>query len=135
GSFDCDTGLVVFPLPDTVPPLTRGTTRTRMIGSDFQEAMNIDTLGPNIMLNTRTATVWLRVVAGPAVDWLTPARPACVTMLQRLVVAASAPGRVASVRFRVDGKLVAVVREGDQGVWSATVGFRRGTHLVVATAV
>jgi minor extracellular serine protease Vpr len=135
GSFDRDTGLVVFPLPDTVPRLTKGTTRTRMIASDFQETKNIDTLGPNIMPNTRTATVSLQVVAGPAVDWLTPARAACVTKRQKLVVAASAPGIVASVRFRVDGKLVAVVREGDQGVWSATVGFRRGTHLVVATAV
>jgi minor extracellular serine protease Vpr len=135
GSFDRETGLVVFPLPDTVPALVRGATRARMIASDFQEAKNIDTLGPNIMPNTRNRTVSLHVVAGPAIDWLTPPRDACASKRQKLLVAASAPGRVATVRFRVDGKLVAVVHEGDQGVWSATVAFRRGKHVVVATAV
>ena len=46
-SYDRDTGIAVFPLPSSVPALAAGTTRTRMIASDFQEAKNIDTIGPS----------------------------------------------------------------------------------------
>ncbi len=76
--YDRAAGLAVFTLPRSTPALTAGTTvRTRMISSDFQEAKNIDTIGPSIMPNTRVATARLHVVAGVAVDWLSPSASTC----------------------------------------------------------
>jgi hypothetical protein len=135
GSFDRATGIAVFSLPASVPALKPGRTTARMRSSDYQEAKNIDTVGPRIMPNTRTAAADLRVVAGPAVDWLVPARGRCVQPRQTLVVAASSTSSVASVRFAVDGKRVAVDRRGVQGLWSATVTISKGRHHVTATMV
>jgi hypothetical protein len=122
------TGLAIFVLPESVPALELGRLRLRMISSDFQEAKNVDTEGPQIMPNTRTRTVTLRVVAGVTVNWL---RATC----RRLQVTAGSPQRVAVVRFSVDGRVVAASRHGVHGVWSATTTLPRGTHAVVATAV
>jgi len=136
--YDRDTGLAVFQLPDSVPALKPGTTRTRMIASDFQEAKNVDTIGPKLMPNTSSSTVSMRVVAAPVVDWLAPANAECAQSAQRVIVAASAPSGIASVRFAVDGGRAAVVRKSNQGVWTTSVSFgsrTRGRHTVLATAV
>ena len=133
-SFDRAAGLAIFPLPSQVHALHVGNISTGMITSDYQEAKNIDTIGPSIMPNTRTALVKLHVVAGAAVDWLLPTQGVCVQRRQLLLVAASGPGGLSSVHFSVDGKRRAVVRHGDVGIWSKTVSLSRGTHTVVATA-
>jgi minor extracellular serine protease Vpr len=133
--YDRATGLAYFPLPTSVPKLKRGTMRAKMVASDFQEAKNVDVVGTKLMPNTRTATAPLRVVAGPAVDWLLPAPNACTRAPARLVVAASSPAELRQVRFDVDGVRAAIVRSDDQGVWTARVRLRRGRHTVTATAV
>jgi minor extracellular serine protease Vpr len=136
-SYDPASGLAVFPLPTVAPALKRGTARMQMLSSDYQEAKNIDTVGPSIMPNTRFDLVKMRVVAGVAVDWLSPGTRACVAPRATFVVAASAPRSVATVRFAVDGKRVAVVRRGEEGLWSATVstrGLAAGRHTAVARA-
>ena len=138
GSYDWQTGIAVFPLPTSVPTLAAGTTvATSMLSSDFQEAKNIDTTGSKLMPNTRTATVRLQVVAGVAVDWLAPAQAACVVAGERLVVAASAPAAVSTVRFAVDGRRGGVDRHGDQGIWSVRLPKRLapGRHRLSSTAV
>ena len=137
GSYDWQTGLAVFPLPESVPALAAGTAvRTKMIASDYQEAKNIDTVGPSLMPNTRTAAAVMRVVRGTVVDWLVPGAGACVRRGTRLVVAASSPGRVASVRFADGGRRFAVDREGTQGIWSVSLpSVKPGTHTITATAV
>ena len=135
GSLDRGTGIATFPLPRNVPALTVGTTRLRMITSDFQESKNIDTVGPSIMPNTRTLSARLQVVATPAVNWLTPARDACVRTSQKLEVAASSPSGVRAVRFFADGRRVATDRTSDKGLWSATVKLGAGRHRLTATAV
>jgi subtilase family protein/PA domain-containing protein len=137
GSYDWQTGLAVFPLPTSVPTLAAGTTvRTKMIASDFQEAKNIDTIGPSIMPNTRTSVVPMRIVRGVAVDWLDPGADTCVQRSARAVVAASAPGRITSVLFAVDGRQVAVDRRDDQGVWSVSLPtLKKGAHTLTATAM
>ena len=111
-----------------MPALGPGRLRLRMISSDYQEAKNVDTEGPQIMPNTRTRTVTLRVVPGVTVNWL-------LGTCTQLEVAAGSRGGVARVRFSVDGRVVATVRHGMRGVWSATTRLSRGTHAVVATAV
>jgi subtilisin family serine protease len=133
--FERSTGLAVFALPESVPVLRPGTVSLQMVSSDYQEAKNVDTIGPSIMPNTRTASARLRIVNGVAVNWLLPEAGTCAKNPQRLAVAASAPGGVTSVRYFVDGKRVAVVREGDLGVWTAHVSLARGSHVAVATAV
>jgi subtilisin family serine protease len=137
GSYDWQTGIAVFPLPTSVPTLAAGTAvRTKMIASDYQEAKNIDTIGPSIMPNTRTSFAGMRVVRGVAVDWLTPTAGACVQSGTRVFVAASAPRRVTSVRFAVDGRQFAVDRTGDQGIWSARLPtLKQGAHTLTAAAI
>jgi minor extracellular serine protease Vpr len=137
GSYDWSTGIAVFPLPDSAPKLVASTSvRTKMISSDFQEAKNIDTLGPNVIPNTRTKTARMRVVAGIAVNWLTPATGSCAAKPQRMLVAASSRNAIRTVRFRIDGHLAAVDRNGDQNIWSATLPtLSKGRHVLTAVAV
>ena len=136
GSYDWRTGLAVFPLPASVPTLASGTTvAASMLASDFQEAKNVDTPGSKLMPNTRRASGEIRVVAGAAVDWLSPSDASCVASGSRFLVAASAPAAIVSVRFAVDGRRAGTDRHGDQGIWSATLHLRRGAHRVTATAV
>ncbi len=106
-----------------------------MISSDYQEAKNIDTVGPSIMPNTRTGRAALQVVTGAAVDWLLPGVGGCEPARQTLTVAASAPGGVLSVHFSVDGKRPAPAHKVVLGIWTTTISLSRGRHSVVATAV
>jgi minor extracellular serine protease Vpr len=131
--YDPDAGIAVFPLPATVTALKKGTMHVRLTSSDYQESKNVDTVGVAIMPNTRSRTVRLRVVDGPAAAWVAPG--ACVA--RRLVVAASSPRRVTRVRFAIDGKRVAVATKGTAGLWSATVKRRLapGRHRLDAVAV
>jgi minor extracellular serine protease Vpr len=132
-AFDPVTGIAVVRLPSSSEPLEPGTTSLRVSSSDFQEAKNVDTAGTSIMPNTRTISVPLHVVRGPAVDWLLPGPQACLA--GRLEVAASG---TQAVRFELDGRRVAVVRRGSQGIWSTTVRtstLARGRHVVTAVAL
>ncbi|HET7571536.1 MAG TPA: S8 family serine peptidase [Gaiellaceae bacterium] len=134
-SYDPATGVAVFALPSDAPALTRGTVQVRIASSDFQEAKNVDTSGTSIMPNTRTLSVRVHVVRGPAVDWLSPAGGACVAKAQPLVVAASASAGVRSVRFLRDGKAFATgKRLSDRtfrAVWRAASA-RHGRHVLTA---
>jgi hypothetical protein len=134
-SFDRASGLAIFALPSQVSALHAGSVTTGMVSSDFQEAKNIDTIGPSIMPNTRALVTKLHVVAGTAVDWLLPTAGVCGQAKQPLIVAASGPGGVSSVRFFVDGKRRAIVHRGVAGLWFTNVSLSKGTHTIVATAV
>ena len=133
-SFDRGSGLAIFALPSQVSALHAGNVTTGMVSSDYQEAKNIDTIGPNIMPNTRALVTKLHVVAGAAVDWLLPTAGLCGQAKQPLIVAASGPGGVSSVRFFVDGKRRAVVHRGVEGLWFTNVSLSKGRHTIVATA-
>jgi minor extracellular serine protease Vpr len=135
GSYDWRTGIATFPLPGSVPSLKAGTTvRTKMVASDFQESKNVDTVGDKIMPNTRTASAGMRVVAGVAVDWLSPA--GCLRRGARAMVAAGGPAPLVRVRFLLDGKTFATDRRDDQGIWSAAIERRlaAGKHVLAAVA-
>jgi hypothetical protein len=133
--FDPGSGLAVFPLPAAAPAIRTGKLRTGMLSSDFQEAKNVDTVGPSIMPNTRVAYAPMQVVAGAAANWLLPASGNCVRKKTTLVVAASAPGGVASVRFAVDGTHRATVKQSTQDLWATPVSLSGGKHTLVATTV
>ena len=137
-SYDPVTGIAVLPLPSTAPLLKPGTARLGMVSSDFQEAKNIDTVGPSIMPNTRTVSTKLHVVAGTAVDWILPAAGGCLAKSQPLVVAASSTRHLTAVRFIVDGKQKAVVRKSAAGLWGTTLSTTAlpdGKHTLAAIAV
>jgi minor extracellular serine protease Vpr len=138
-AYDSDSGIALFPVPGAVPALKPGKVTTMMLSSDYQETKNIDTVGPSIMPNTRVSAFRMRVVGGSAVNWLSPSSGACLQQpRERLVVAASSQRRIMSVRFAIDGKRVGLVRQGDLGLWGATVSTRglangRHTATVVVT--
>jgi hypothetical protein len=137
GASDYDplTGVATFELPRSAPALAAGTLQLRISSSDYQEAKNVNTVGSNVEPNTRTAAARVRVVHRPAVDWLQPSAGVCAARRQRLLVAASAPDGIASVRFRLDGRPVAAGRKDGGGVWSATwTRPRRGRHVLEAVA-
>ena len=134
-SFDRASGLAIFALPPQVSALHAGNVTTGMVSSDYQEAKNIDTIGPNIMPNTGALVTKLHVVTGAAVDWLLPTAGGCGRPKQPLIVAASGPGGVSSVRFFVDGKRRAVVHRGVEGLWFTNVSLSKGKHTIVATAI
>ena len=136
--YDPATGVATFPLPTGAPALKRGTLQVRLASSDYEEAKNVDTTGTAIMPNTRTASVTLRVVAGPAVSWLLPGAGACVAGRQQLLLAASAPAGVRSVRVLLDGHRVAAAAKRGDRTWLAhwrAAGARKGRHVLTAVVV
>jgi minor extracellular serine protease Vpr len=133
-AYDPLTGIAVFALPKTAPALKTGKTELQSLSSDFEEAKNVNTTGASIMPNTRTASDRLRVVAGTAATWLEPAAGACVEKSQRLLLTASSPRGVTSVRFLRDGRNLAAPK-GASGLWSATWrtgSSARGRHVLEA---
>ena len=138
-SYDPISGIAVFPLPTSAPTLKTGKITVQLESSDFEEAKNVDTTGTAIMPNTRFASAKLQVVAGVAVNWLVPETQACLVKSQRLVVVASSTSAVKSVRFAVDGRTVAVAKNGAAGVfgatWKGSAAAKHGKHSLTATAV
>jgi minor extracellular serine protease Vpr len=133
--YDPGSGLAIFPLPEAVAALRPGTVRLLVTTSDYEEAKNVDTTGTSVLPNTRTAAVRLRVVRGPAVDWLEPEPRDCVAKSQELLVTASATTGVKGVTFLVDGRRVAAGRRKGDGLWAATWRAgkaSRGRHVLEA---
>jgi hypothetical protein len=132
--YDPTTGLALFPIPRSAPPLQRGKFRGAAQAADYQEAKNVDQVGPNILPNTTTKPIRLRGVSRPTITWLLPSGRSCLRKRVTLAVAASAPSKVRSVRF-FDGKhRIAVRRKGTLGLYTATWRTRsaRGRHVLHA---
>jgi hypothetical protein len=133
--YDAGSGLAIFPLPTPVPELRVGRTRAVVVGSDLQEAKNVNTFGEDVMPNTNARAVQLRVVAGPTVDWLLPETNACAVAAQNLVVVAGSTARIRSVRFFDGERRIATDASGAAGLYNVTWrtrGLPRGRHQVRA---
>jgi subtilisin family serine protease len=127
-AYDPVSGTAVFPLPVGVD-LAPGRRRIAFDASDFEEAKNVNTVGSALMPNTQFASVRLRIVAGPAVTWVQPARASCVRGPAPLLVTAGSRRGVRLVRFLAGGRVVGVARHGRQGLFSAVLhakGLARG---------
>jgi minor extracellular serine protease Vpr len=132
-TYDPTTGIAVFALPESAPALRGGTIDLRAVASDFQEAKNIDTVGPSIMPNTRSTGRRIRVAAGTWIDWIQPAAGACVARRQVVSAEVSSTRTIATVRFVVDGRTVRASRRN--GLWVATLGkLAPGRHVLGAVA-
>jgi subtilisin family serine protease len=137
-AYDPTSGLALFPLPAAAPKLT-GRTAATLEASDFQETKNVNTAGSDIMPNTAFNSARIAAAARPAATWLAPNPSAgCVKGKVDLVVAASAPKKIASVRFYVGKRRVATVRNGPGGLFVATWNAgkaKRGAHKLYAIAL
>jgi len=137
-AYDPTSGLALFPIPAAAPKLT-GRTAATLEASDFQETKNVNTAGSEIMPNTAFKSARIAAAARPAATWLAPNPSAgCVKGKVDLVVAASAPKKIASVRFYVGKRRVATVRNGPGGLFVATWNAgkaKRGAHKLYAIAL
>ncbi len=132
-TYDPTSGIAVFPLPGDAPALVGGTLQLRLVASDYQEAKNLDTVGPSIMPNTRSTRQRIRVAAGTSIEWISPAQGGCVAKHQVALVAVSSTKTVAAVRFVLDGRTIRAVR--GNGLWTAALGnVSPGKHVLQALA-
>ena len=137
-AYDPISGLALFPIPGAAPTFRAGRTPAILVGSDFQEAKNVDQAGANVLPNTRFQPTRVRVVRGPALTWLIPGSRACASRRQPLLVAASSTARIRSVRFYDGARGIATVRRGVAGLYSATWRTQRarnGRHVVRAVVL
>ena len=139
-AYDPATGLAVFPLPAQAAKIPSGKTKLTLEASDFQETKNVETVGNDLMPNTRFKTVTLRGVAGPSLTWLTPSAGQCLrAKTVGLGVVASSNRKVVSVTFDADGKRVGVDRRGSAAAGLFTVPWKTarvasGRHVLTAVA-
>lgn len=134
-AYDDVSGVALFRLPAEAPSLGAGKRRLAVSASDFQEAKNVNTAGDVLLPNTTAAALRLQVVAGPAVTWLGPLPGnGCAGAGTRLEVAASAPGRVVSVRFFDGARPLATARKGAAGTYRAAWRAAAGRHELRAVA-
>jgi hypothetical protein len=137
--YDPFSGLALFPLPREAAPVPVGRTKAVIAASDFQEGKNIESVGTNLLPNTRFKRVTIRGVGGPAITWLAPAENQCVRQHQTvgLAVEATSTAPIVAVRFYVDRKQARILRRGSAGLfvtqWHVD-GAKRGHHLLSALA-
>jgi subtilisin family serine protease len=134
--YDPSSGLVIFGIPPQAPKIRVGTQRTIVAASDYQEAKNIDTVGPALMPNTSFVPVRLHVVNGPTVTWLAPQAHACVAKPEHLLVVAGSTVAVRKVVFRDNGKKIGT-RAGSLAfelTWRESHA-KKGVHRLTATVV
>ena len=132
--YNPDTGLAVFPIPQTAPRIAVGRPRITVSAADFQEAKNANTYGDDILPNTRTTTKRLRAVRGTTLTWLAPFNRSCVERNEGLLVAAGG-ARIRSVRFFDGNRRIGLDRTGVAGLYSMTWRTRRakrGVHRLRA---
>ena len=136
--YDPSSGLALFPIPRSAPPVRRGVFRGAALAQDNQEAKNVDQIGANVLPNTTIKRANLRGTTRPTVTWLLPLGTSCVKGRTVLAVAASAPAKIRAIRF-FDGKhLIRTVRRGTVGLYTATWRTRaakRGPHRLRVVVV
>jgi minor extracellular serine protease Vpr len=133
--YDPGSGLALFPIPRNAPPVKVGTFRGGAQAADYQEAKNVDQLGPNILPNTTTKRVKFVGTRRATISWLLPLGTSCLRHAVSLAVAAAAPTKIRSVRFFDGKKKIATARHGASGLYGAgwaTSRTKRGTHRLRA---
>ena len=129
--YDPTSGLALFPIPRSAPPVIRGVFKGAAEAGDNQETKNIDQIGTNILPNTTIKRVNLRGTTRPAVTWLLPLGTSCLKGRTSLAVAASAPSKITRILFFNGKRRIATQRRGGAGLYVAqwqTRAVRRGHH-------
>jgi len=129
--YDPSSGLALFGIPRTAPPVRHGLFKGAALAADNQESKNVDQIGANVLPNTTIKRVNIRGTSGPTVTWLLPLGTSCVKGSASLAVAASAPGKIRTIRFFDGKRLIKTVRKGTIGLYTAswrTGAAKRGPH-------
>ena len=137
-AYDPLSGVVLFGLPSQAPKLRAGSTKAIIAASDYQEAKNIDTVGPDLLPNTNFKRTKITVVNGPAVTWIEPPANACALKHDQLTVVAGSTTKVLKAVFRDGSRTIGTDTSGPGGVfgvaWS-TAGLQKGKHHLTVTVV
>jgi hypothetical protein len=138
-AYDPVSGLALFPIPAQAPPLRRAQTRGTLSAADFQETKNVNTIGANVLPNTRFAPASIKAVNGPSLSWLLPNTPACIRGgTTDLLVVADSTRAVRSVTFRDGRKRIGLDRTGTSGLYNISwklANARKARHVLTATAL
>jgi subtilisin family serine protease len=129
--YDPTSGLALFPIPRSAPPVIRGLFKGAAEAGDNQETKNIDQIGTNILPNTTIKRVNLRGTTRPTVTWLLPLGTSCLRGRTSLAVAASAASKINRIVFFNGKRRIATLRRGSAGLYVAqwqTRAVRRGHH-------
>jgi minor extracellular serine protease Vpr len=129
--YDPASGLALFGIPRSAPPVRRGLFKGAALAADNQESKNVDQIGANVLPNTTIKRVNVRGTTRPTVTWLLPLGTSCVRGSTSLAVAASAPSKIKAIRFYDGKRLIKTVRKGTIGLYGAnwrTGAARRGPH-------
>jgi len=129
--YDRTSGLALFPIPRSAPPVMRGLFKGAAEAGDNQETKNVDQIGTNILPNTTIKRVDLRGVRRPTVTWLLPLGTSCLKGSTSLAVAASSTAKIRAIRFFDGKRLIKTVRRGTVGLYTAswqTRAVKRGPH-------
>ena len=135
-AYDPSSGLVVFGIPEQAPAFKPGKTNMIMQASDYQETKNINTVSDNILPNTAFQETRITVVNGPALTWLAPPAQECALKKDELAVVASSTKKVKQVVFAENGKRLATVKSGQDGIYTHawdTSKLKKGKVLLTAT--
>ena len=137
--YDPTSGLALFPIPRSAPPVRRGLFRGAAEAADNQETKNVDQIGANILPNTTITRIKLRGTARATVTWLLPlGTSSCLKGRTTLAVAASAPARIRAIRFYDGKRLIRTVRRGTAGLYLTnwqTRRAKRGRHKLRVVVV
>ncbi|MFL5943414.1 MAG: hypothetical protein ACJ75L_09140, partial [Gaiellaceae bacterium] len=134
--YDPISGIAIIPLPNAAPVLRAGRRQVLFLSSDFQESKNVDTMGSNLLPNTRTIAPRVCVVKKGTATWVLPSSGTCVRKDDDLLVTAGAPDGVKRVRFLLDGRKASTGARGPVHLWTGTLRkLRPGRHVLSAVAV
>jgi subtilisin family serine protease len=134
--YDPISGIAIIPLPSAAPLLRPGRRLVLSASSDFQESKNIDTMGSNLLPNTRTIASKLHVMKKPTVSLLLPSSGTCVNRGDDLLVDAGSPDGIKRVRFLLDGHKFSKALRGPVHLWEGLVGkVPAGSHVLSAVAI
>ena len=129
--YDPTSGLALFGIPRSAPPVRHGLFKGAARAADNQESKNVDQIGANVLPNTTIKRVNIRGTTAPTATWLLPLGTSCVKGRTPLAVAASAPGKIRTIRFFDGKRLLKTARKGTIGLYTTTWRTRaakRGPH-------
>ena len=136
--YDPATGLVLFPIPASAPAMKAGAKKQAvLIGSDYQETKNVNPPGGNVMPNTKFQSVKIDVVTTPTVDWLVPAKNACLRKTTRLATVAASTKKLKKVTYFVGNRNIGSKKADAAGIsfkdWNPKSA-KKGKHVLRAVA-
>jgi minor extracellular serine protease Vpr len=134
--YDPLSGIVLFGLPSQAPKLKAGKTRAILVASDYQEAKNIDTVGPELLPNTAFKRSTVKVVNGPTVTWIEPPANACALKHDDLTAVAGSTTKLVKAVFSDGSHTIATATKGPGGVYQvawSTAGLPKGKHHLTVT--